>query len=201
MAAHLEEHHVSFHLPGPGEGHPPDALPSEDLTARIAHDHRLIEALFDQLSEADPQRPVLDAIVRELSQHAAAEEEVVYPELATAGDGDHLRAASLTDHRAIEDLLVELQDAVPGTEGLDTTVDELRAALRAHVAEEEAAVLPALAHAIGDERMHELAADFDAARRRAPTRPHPLAPDTPPANKVVDAIVAPVDRLRDGLRG
>jgi len=192
---------VSFHLPGPGEGHQPDALPSEDLAARIAHDHRLIEALFDQVPGADPQRPVLDAIVRELSQHAAAEEEVVYPELAAAGDGDHLRSASLTDHRAVEDLLVEVQDGVPGTEGVDAAIGELRTALRAHVAEEEGTVLPALAHALGDERMHELAAAFDAARHRAPTRPHALAPDTPPANKVVDAIVAPIDRLRDGLRG
>lgn len=192
---------MSFHLPGPGEGHQPEALPSEDLAARIAHDHRLIEALFDELLTADAQRPVLDAIVRELAQHAAAEEQVVYPELAAAGDGEHLRSASLADHRAIEDLLVEIQDGVPGTEGVDTAIADLQVALRAHVEEEERTVLPALAHAIGAERMRELASTFEAARRRAPTRPHPLAPDTPPANKVVDAIVAPVDRLRDGLRG
>jgi hypothetical protein len=39
------------------------------------------------------------------------------------------------------------------------------------------------------------------AKKMAPTRPHPSAPDTPPANKLLAPGTGLVDRLRDALSG
>ena len=53
-----------------------------------------------------------------------------------------------------------------------------------------------MAH-VDDERRRGLGADFLAAKDKAPTRPHPLAPDTGPVNAVAGALAAPIDKLRD----
>lgn len=39
------------------------------------------------------------------------------------------------------------------------------------------------------------------AKKMAPTRPHPSAPDTPPGNKLLGPGVGLVDRARDLLTG
>ncbi|MFC7818964.1 hemerythrin domain-containing protein, partial [Streptomyces sp. NPDC057367] len=39
------------------------------------------------------------------------------------------------------------------------------------------------------------------AKKTAPTRPHPSAPDTPPANKLLAPGAGMVDRVRDALTG
>jgi len=39
------------------------------------------------------------------------------------------------------------------------------------------------------------------AKKLAPTRPHPSAPDKPPLNKVLGPPVGLVDRVRDALSG
>jgi hypothetical protein len=38
-----------------------------------------------------------------------------------------------------------------------------------------------------------------AAKKAAPTRPHPKAPATPPGNIVVGATAAMVDKVRDAV--
>jgi hypothetical protein len=40
-----------------------------------------------------------------------------------------------------------------------------------------------------------------SAKQHAPTRPHPSAPDTPPANKLLAPGTGMVDRRRDMLTG
>lgn len=43
----------------------------------------------------------------------------------------------------------------------------------------------------------ELGDALRAAKRRAPTRPHPRGPDEPPANLVATPIVAALDHARE----
>jgi hypothetical protein len=44
-----------------------------------------------------------------------------------------------------------------------------------------------------------LAEQFQQAKKTAPTRPHPAAPDKPPANRIMDPGAGLIDRLRDAL--
>jgi hypothetical protein len=40
---------------------------------------------------------------------------------------------------------------------------------------------------------------FERSKRMAPTRPHPSAPDKPPANKILGPGVGLIDRMLDAL--
>ena len=42
---------------------------------------------------------------------------------------------------------------------------------------------------------------FVKSKKMAPTRPHPSAPDRPPANKILGPGVGLIDRMRDALTG
>jgi len=62
-------------------------------------------------------------------------------------------------------------------------------------------LLPKLREACRPDQLSELSDKFRRSKKMAPTRPHPSAPDHPPANKILDAGAGLVDRLRDALTG
>jgi hypothetical protein len=80
-------------------------------------------------------------------------------------------------------------------------VGELQREIEHHVAEEEGRFFPALRAAIDDQALAELGAQLDQAKKVAPTRPHPAAPDQPPLLALAAPIAAIYDRLRDRLQG
>jgi hypothetical protein len=49
--------------------------------------------------------------------------------------------------------------------------------------------------------LRRLGEQIQAAKDRAPTRPHPSAPDRPPLNKLLAPGAGLVDRIRDHLSG
>lgn len=51
------------------------------------------------------------------------------------------------------------------------------------------------------EALNELGDKVRTAKKTAPTRPHPSAPDTPPGNKLLGPGVGLMDRARDLLTG
>jgi hypothetical protein len=177
-----------------------------DATQLIQKDHRDVERLFEDFERAeragDPARgaEIVRALVRELSVHASIEEQLVYPILRRAGaDGRVLDA--LEEHHAAKVTLLELEGLPPGSPRLGSKMRVLAANVRRHVEEEERELLPLLERHLDDARRRELASRMGRARRVVPTRPHPAAPDAPPANLVVSAVAALWDRGRDALRG
>lgn len=57
------------------------------------------------------------------------------------------------------------------------------------------------AAACSPEALDELGEKTRRAKKTAPTRPHPSAPDTPPGNKLLGPGVGLVDRARDLISG
>ena len=49
--------------------------------------------------------------------------------------------------------------------------------------------------------LEELGDKMKAAKKAAPTRPHPRAPNKPPANVAAGAVAGAVDRIRDAAGG
>jgi hypothetical protein len=80
-------------------------------------------------------------------------------------------------------------------------MEQLEAQVRAHVEADEQALMPRLRAAADGEALAALAIDIDRGKRTAPTRPHPAAPDKPPALAMAAPVVALYDRLRDRLQG
>jgi hemerythrin superfamily protein len=183
-------------------------LESEGTPVNVIHvveaEHRSIERLFDRFERAaragDPRQEAELAreLVREISQHAAVEEQVLYPALQRAGLTAE-RLDALEDHHATKLALSELQALTPAAERFVAKVHVVAKALRLHMQEEESAVLPRLGEEVGPDELERMGGEFEALRRAAPTRPHPASPDVPPANLFVNAAASLVDRLRDAL--
>ncbi|MER6402417.1 hemerythrin domain-containing protein [Streptomyces viridosporus] len=170
-----------------------------------AHDHRMVEQLFRDYHAAasDAQRrAVVELLVRELSRHAALEELVVHPLARTAlPDGGRLVDRHLDEHKAVKRTLAELDRLDEGDARTDDLVARLRGDVEEHVRELETEFLPGLRAAVGQERFDALGRALVRAERTAPPRPHPNAPDRPPALTLAAPVAAAYDRVRDRLQG
>jgi hypothetical protein len=77
----------------------------------------------------------------------------------------------------------------------------LQQVLADHVKSEETEQFPQLRTHIPAEKLVELKDKVQTAKKLAPTRPHPAAPNNELFHKVVGPGVGFVDRLRDKLTG
>ncbi|GAA0930291.1 hemerythrin domain-containing protein [Streptomyces thermoalcalitolerans] len=176
-----------------------------DAIELLKHDHRRVEQLFRDYRAAasrTQRRAVVELMIRELSQHAALEEMMLYP-LAkkVLPDGEQKIDEHLSEHMAVKKLLFALDRLPSGDEREAGLVAELKQEIDEHIREEEGETMPALRDRVSQEKLDELGRLLDRARRTAPTRPHPNAPDQPPALAVLGPVAAAYDRLRDRLHG
>lgn len=174
----------------------------QELTA----DHREVDGLFTKiegLPAGDEQRRELaDELTMELVRHAVAEEMYLYPAVRRfVDDGDDLADKEIADHSEVERMLKDLEGCRPGDARFDTLISSLKSTVSAHVADEESRLFPLLAESCPPQALDELGEKIRSAKKIAPTRPHPSAPDTPPANKLLAPGTGMVDRLRDMLTG
>jgi hypothetical protein len=68
-----------------------------------------------------------------------------------------------------------------------------------HAREEEDVIFPQLRAECSAEQLRDLGDKVRQVKSVAPTHPHPAAPDTPPANKILGPMAGLVDRVRDAL--
>jgi hemerythrin superfamily protein len=170
-----------------------------DAIRVLTDDHRQVEELFVRFEKtgdgAHKQRQELvERITEALSIHASVEEEIFYPaarqSIANAGD-DVLEA--LEEHHLVKLTLAELEVMDPSHERYGAKVAVLIENVRHHVKEEEGDLFPTVRKALDPSKLREIGAELVAAKRTAPTRPHPEAPDTPPGNLVAQVLTAPLD--------
>ncbi|MFG2819676.1 hemerythrin domain-containing protein [Kitasatospora sp. NPDC048365] len=177
-----------------------------NVIAELLADHREVEEMFDRIqalpSGDERRRKVADEFTIELVRHSVAEEMYLYPAVrAHLPGGDRLADREIADHSAVELLLKELEGVDCDDVRFDLLVDQLVNEVSAHVADEEQNLFPALAEACAAEQLDELGDKVRTAKKFAPTRPHPSAPDTPPGNMLVAAGTGLVDRARDLVTG
>lgn len=176
---------------------PPNAI--ELLTT----DHAVVEQMFRQietLPEGDARSQLLDGVIRELSIHAAIEEQVLYPAMRKAlPDGDHLVRDAIEEHQQVKETLAAIERADSPNER-DPQVVSLISNVRHHVEEEEVELFPKLRASTTTAELQELGGRLAAAKKLAPTHPHLHAPNTPPANLVGGVAAAVIDKARDALK-
>ena len=136
-----------------------------------------------------------------LVQHEVAEEETVYPAIRKLGDP----AGAIADERIgeqaeSEELLHAMAKISPNDPEFGTSYSRLRAAVLEHASKEETEVFPLLLAEEDAAELLSMGHRYETARRMAPTRPHPGAPDTPPGNVVLGPVAAAADRVRDAFR-
>ena len=172
-----------------------------DIDHLIADDHAIVERQFQHLEAGRGNRRVLvDQISFELALHAFAEETVLYPIWPELGMTDEHDDAE-HEHQQIKELLVVLGRSEPGEEEFEQALSRLMEVVRHHVHDEEDEELPEFRQKAGAERMAELGKQFIAAKRQAPTRPHPHAPNEGVAERIAGMLAKPLDHVRDVLSG
>ncbi|GAA2518382.1 hemerythrin domain-containing protein [Pilimelia columellifera] len=178
---------------------------SRDVIDVLTHDHEEVTALIGNIKTVtDPmvRRDLTDTAISEIVRHAVAEEMYVYPVMRSyLANGEEAVAHDIEEHQEIEETLVRLEDADVSGVDFEAALSQLDRLLAEHVKDEENRQFPELRRSIPLEQLVELAEKVERAKKLAPTRPHPGAPNSEVFHKLVGPGVGLVDRLRDKLTG
>jgi len=170
-----------------------------DAITLLKEDHRTVKALFRKFEQAGDRafatkRKLVDKITEELSVHAAIEEQVFYPAVRhaiEATEDDVLE--SLEEHHIVKWTLSELEKMDPKDERFDAKVTVLIESVEHHMNEEEGEMFPKVRKALSRTQLNDLGDLMERAKLAAPKRPHPRAPDEPPANAIAGPVMAILD--------
>jgi hemerythrin superfamily protein len=179
---------------------------SLDALALIKRDHSTVKDLFRRYKglgdgALKSKKSTMERIVKELSVHAAVEEQVFYPTVKREVPGSkRLVDHGMDEHQELKENLVRLQRMRPDGPEFDATMRQVIADVTDHVKEEENDLFPKVRKAMSKQELLDMAALMRTARKAAPTRPHPHAPATPPGNIIVGTAAAVVDKARDAVR-
>ncbi|MGW7426306.1 hemerythrin domain-containing protein [Streptomyces sp. NPDC054813] len=181
-------------------GHGGDAL------AELMTDHREVEEMFARIQGmpggGQELRDLVDDVTIELVRHSIAEEEYLYPAVREHIEGgDRIADKEIADHGRVEKILKQLEKTETDDPRMSPLLQQLMEEVSAHVQDEEDNLFPMLRQACSPEALNDLGDKIRRAKSLAPTRPHPSAPSTPPANKLLAPGVGLVDRARDLITG
>ncbi|MEU4245390.1 hemerythrin domain-containing protein [Actinoplanes sp. NPDC026619] len=176
-----------------------------DVVDILTNDHRDVTALIAEIwTVTDPmiRRDLTDTAISELVRHAVAEEMYVYPAMRKhLPDGDKAVEHDVEEHKELEQTMKQLEAADVSSAEFDTALGKLETILADHVQDEETEQFPELRRHIPHDDLVALAGKVETAKKLAPTRPHPGAPNSELFHKAVGPGVGLVDRLRDKLTG
>ena len=134
--------------------------------------------------------------------HAVIEEQLFYPVTrATVPETEDIALESLEEHHIVKWVLSDLDSMSPEDERFDAKVTVLMENVRHHVEEEEEEYFPKVRDELGRKALNELGDALMAAKKTAPTHPHPAAPDVPPGNIVAGVASGIADRVSDTVSG
>jgi hemerythrin-like domain-containing protein len=177
----------------------------QDVVDILTSDHREALDLVERIKASnDPaeRRDLADTVIAELVRHSVAEEMFVYPAMADhLPNGKEAVEHDTAEHKELERTMKELEKADASDPDFLRVIGVLENILRDHVQDEENEQFPQLRTHVPREKLVELAGKAGTAKKIAPTRPHPLAPNNELFHKAVGPGVGLVDRLRDKLTG
>jgi len=177
----------------------------------LKRDHQVVTDLYAQIkaqADASERQKLANEFVRNLAVHDAIEAMVLYPAVqkkidqadkqsqADAG----LASSAMAEHRQVRQDLYNLDQMKVGDAGYDALLDKIMQEVKEHVHVEETVIFPRLEAALSVADLEKLGRHLEIARKTAPTRPHPSAPDTMPAIAIAGALAAPIDAARDQTR-
>ncbi|HWM72157.1 MAG TPA: hemerythrin domain-containing protein [Nocardioides sp.] len=172
------------------------------ILSRQKRDHVHLDRLLEQLqvTHGDAQDAVMNRVCRLVFPHAFAEESVLWPELRRRlPDGEALTLQVEQEHQEVNELVTSLEDRHRGPGGHEKLIERLITVLREDVRDEEDVLLPRLQAAVDVRRLRQLGVTWEAVRRTAPTRPHPVVSRRPPGNALAALPLTILDRSRDAM--
>jgi hemerythrin-like domain-containing protein len=181
-----------------------------DALTFLRQDHKSVLGMLEVLDGAPEgsgaQSSGLATMVTNLiiaeSQHEAIEEQIFWPAVRDALDeGDALADRAIEQEQEGKKLLQRLEDGSPGEPDYQESLREFVKAGRDHIAYEQDVVWPAFQAAVSQDDLVKLGEKLEAAKKIAPTRPHPDTPPNPAVLKTMGMATAAVDHVRDAVSG
>ncbi|RBY81224.1 hemerythrin domain-containing protein [Blastococcus sp. TF02-09] len=176
----------------------------QDVVDILTTDHHEVLTLLGQIPAAAPdqRRDMADTIIAELMRHAIAEEMYVYPAMKEHLPGGEGRVEhDVEEHQQLTEIMKQLERLDADDASFLQTLGRLEEVLRDHVQDEESDQFPLLRAHLSREQLVEIGTKVEAAKKAAPTRPHPSAPHSALFHKTLGPGVGLVDRIRDKLTG
>jgi hemerythrin-like domain-containing protein len=181
-----------------------------DALTFLREDHKsvlgMLEVLDGAPSSAGAELSGLGTMVTNLviaeSQHEAIEEQFFWPAVRDAlEDGDELADEAIAQEQEGKRLLQRLEDGKPGDPDYQQALQEFVKAGREHISYEQDVVWPKFEAAVSKSDLEKLGEKLEAAKKIAPTRPHPDTPPNSAVQKTMGAAAAMADHVRDAATG
>lgn len=174
---------------------------AQGIIEALRQDHDEVREMFGKIESAtgDKKRDLFHQLLSELVRHEVAEEEILRP-VSKKDAGEAIANARIKEESNAEELLKEMEKLDTGSSEFDTKLAKLRREVEAHAEAEETKEFPRVAEAESRDRLEKMGKAYEAAKKAAPTRPHPSTPNTPVANMLTGPFAAVVDRARDAVR-
>ncbi|WP_197383205.1 hemerythrin domain-containing protein [Mycolicibacterium mengxianglii] len=181
-----------------------------DALTFLRQDHKSVLGMLEVLNDA-PTGPgaqasglstmVTNLIIAE-SQHEAIEQQLFWPAVRQAVEnGDTLADTAIEQEQAGKELLQRLEDGKPGEPDYQEALQQFVVEAREHIAYEQDVVWPQVEAAMSREALESLGEKLEAAKKIAPTRPHPDTPPNPAVLNTMGMATAMVDHVRDAVSG
>jgi hemerythrin superfamily protein len=130
----------------------------------IRMDHNKVNMLFTQIDDTEDIQKIEEyfgQIYKDLSVHAEAEEQVVYPAVRAF----YSDTQELYDEQAqMKLMLEELRSSSPSVQEFKPRIEQLKNAVMDHVRQEESAMFAAIRENCSDEQKEQLATQFKSAK-------------------------------------
>jgi hemerythrin-like domain-containing protein len=181
-----------------------------DALTFLRQDHKSVLGMLEVLDGAPSGNGAassgLSTMVRNLviaeSQHEAIEEQIFWPAVRDVLDDGHALADRAVEQEQVgKKLLQRLEDGIPGDPDYQEALQEFVAAGRDHIAYEQDVVWPLFEAAVSREELLKMGEKLEAAKKIAPTRPHPDTPPNPAVLKTLGMATAVADHVRDAATG
>jgi hypothetical protein len=184
-----------------------------DAIAYLTHDHDEVKAMLTRLEsmpsastgaskeQLEERKTIVEQLVIELSKHEAVEEEYFWPTVRESlASGDMMADKALRQEQEGKEALDKLCGMSPDNLDFERTLTSTRQDLLEHIRTEEE-VFAALQGSCSQKQLDELGEKLEKAKKMAPTRPHPHAPNSATGVKMAGAVAAPLDKMRDAATG
>jgi hemerythrin superfamily protein len=172
------------------------------VLVRQKRDHLELDRLLHAIDAASgsERQELLNQLCRLVFPHAFAEESVLWPALRRmVPDGEALTLKIEREHQEINELFTDLEQTDPDSDEHNRLWQRIVTLLREDVRDEEDRLFPQLQAVASPRTLVGLGLAWEAVRRTAPTRPHPVVARRPPGNAVAALPLTVIDRSRDRL--
>jgi hemerythrin-like domain-containing protein len=178
----------------------------------LARDHAEVQQMLTQLEigavrqgatttdQLAQRKKLAEQLVIEESRHEAIEEMYFWPAVREhLPNGNELADTAIAQEEEGKEMLDKLDKLHAGTSEFERLLTDFARAGREHIDYEEIHVWPRLRIALTQEQADELGSKLEAAKKTAPTRPHPRTPASPGAQKTAGPVAGAADKLRDKI--